>query len=73
MNNRISNLHAVLFILLMMSTTSSFAQCPVKQFSPDGKWIAFLTFMSDVDPSDHPFYRHVYLRLMPVDGVLDLQ
>jgi hypothetical protein len=36
--------------------------------SPDGKWIAFLTFMSDVDPSDHPFYRHVYLRLMPVNG-----
>ena len=36
--------------------------------SPDGKWIAFLTFMNDIDPSDHPFYRHVYLRLMPVGG-----
>lgn len=36
--------------------------------SPDGKWIAFLTFMSDVKPSDHPFYKHVYLRLMPAGG-----
>ena len=36
--------------------------------SPDGRWIAFLSFLPDVDPSDHPFYKHVYLRLMPVDG-----
>lgn len=36
--------------------------------SPDGKWIAFLSFGSDVDPADHPYYRHVYLRLMPVGG-----
>lgn len=36
--------------------------------SPDGKWIAFLTFGNDVSPSDHPFYKHVYLRLMPVTG-----
>ncbi|MCU7549639.1 biopolymer transporter TolR [Chitinophagaceae bacterium LB-8] len=36
--------------------------------SPDGQWIAFLTFMNDIDPSDHPFYRHVYLRLMPAGG-----
>ena len=36
--------------------------------SPDGKWIAFLTFLSNVAPSDHPFYRHVYLRLIPVNG-----
>ena len=36
--------------------------------SPDGKWIAFLSFMMDVAPSDHPFYRNVYIRLMPVDG-----
>ena len=34
--------------------------------SPDGKWIVFLTFLKDVKPSDHPFYKHVYLRLMPV-------
>ena len=36
--------------------------------SPDGKWIAFLTFGNDVSPSDHPFYKRVYLRLMPAAG-----
>ncbi len=36
--------------------------------SPDGKWIAFLSFGTDVDSGDHPFYKHVTLRLMPVDG-----
>lgn len=36
--------------------------------SPDGKWIVFLSFMKDVRPDDHPFYRHVYLRMMPVEG-----
>ncbi len=36
--------------------------------SPDGKWIVFLSFMKDVKPDDHPFYRQVYLRLMPVSG-----
>jgi Tol biopolymer transport system component len=36
--------------------------------SPDGKWIAFLSFMKDVPPGDHPFYKHVYLRLMPANG-----
>jgi hypothetical protein len=34
--------------------------------SPDGKWIVFLTFLKDVSPSEHPFYKHVYLRIMPV-------
>ena len=36
--------------------------------SPDGKWIAFLSFMKDIKPDDHPFYKQVYLRLMPVSG-----
>ena len=36
--------------------------------SPDGKWIAYLAFPPDVAPDDHPFYRHVLLRLMPVGG-----
>jgi Tol biopolymer transport system component len=36
--------------------------------SPDGKWIVFLSFGNDVKPDDHPYYKHVYLRLMPVDG-----
>ncbi len=36
--------------------------------SPDGKWIVFITFPKDISPSDHPFYKRVYLRLMPVSG-----
>lgn len=36
--------------------------------SPDGKWIAFLTFSKDVDPADHPYYKQIYLRLMPIAG-----
>jgi TolB protein len=36
--------------------------------SPDGKWIAFITFPKEVDPADHPYYKRVYLRLMPVEG-----
>lgn len=37
--------------------------------SPDGKWIAFLSFLKEeVEAEDHPFYKHVYLRLMPVAG-----
>ena len=36
--------------------------------SPDGKQIALLSFLTDIDPQDHPFYRHVYLRLMPASG-----
>jgi TolB protein len=36
--------------------------------SPDGKWIAMITYGEDVDPSKHPYYKHVYLRLMPAGG-----
>ncbi|MET0394724.1 MAG: hypothetical protein ABW019_16380 [Chitinophagaceae bacterium] len=36
--------------------------------SPDGKWIAFLSFPSTIDVGDHPFYKRVLLRLMPVSG-----
>ena len=36
--------------------------------SPDGKKIVFISFVDDIDPYDHPFYRHVYLREMPVEG-----
>jgi len=36
--------------------------------SPDGKWIVFLSFAPDVRADDHPFYKHVYLRLMPSEG-----
>lgn len=36
--------------------------------SPDGKWIVFISFSKDVDPGDHPFYKHVYLQIMPAKG-----
>jgi TolB protein len=37
--------------------------------SPDGKSIVFITFnKNDVAPGDHPFYKRVYLRMMPVGG-----
>ena len=36
--------------------------------SPDGKWIVYLSFPSDIDPKDHPYYKQVYLRLMPMAG-----
>ncbi|MDP3070474.1 MAG: biopolymer transporter TolR [Opitutaceae bacterium] len=37
--------------------------------SPDGKWIVFISYRKeDVKPDDHPYYKHCYLRLMPVTG-----
>ncbi len=36
--------------------------------SPDGKWIAYIAFPPDVAPDDHPFYKHVLLRLVPIGG-----
>ena len=36
--------------------------------SPDGQWIVFLSFSKEVAPSDHPFYKQVYIRLMPAAG-----
>jgi hypothetical protein len=36
--------------------------------SPDGQWIAFISFPKEIDPTDHPYYKRVYLRLMPASG-----
>jgi Tol biopolymer transport system component len=36
--------------------------------SPDGKWIVFLSYLADITPTEHPYYKHVYLRLMPISG-----
>ena len=36
--------------------------------SPDGKWIAMISYGDDVAPADHPYYKHTYLRLMPIEG-----
>ena len=37
-------------------------------FSPDGQWIAFISFPKEVDAADHPYYKHVMVRVMPVSG-----
>jgi TolB protein len=36
--------------------------------SPDGKWMVFISFPPDIPVNDHPFYKHITLRLMPVNG-----
>ena len=36
--------------------------------SPDGRSLVFITFPPEVPPGDHPWYKHVYLRTMPVAG-----
>jgi len=36
--------------------------------SPDGKWIAYISFPDDIDPSQHPACKAVTLKLMPVSG-----
>jgi TolB protein len=36
--------------------------------SPDGKWIAFISFPPDIEKNGHPSYKRVMLRLMPVTG-----
>lgn len=34
--------------------------------SPDGKWMAYISFPSDIEPNSHPSYKRVTLRLMPL-------
>ncbi|MEJ2705272.1 MAG: hypothetical protein P8Z79_22760 [Sedimentisphaerales bacterium] len=36
--------------------------------SPNGRWIVFLSFPKEIDSADHPFYKHIYLRLIPTTG-----
>lgn len=36
--------------------------------SPDGQWIAYIAFPPEVPANDHPFYKHVLLRLMSING-----
>jgi TolB protein len=36
--------------------------------SPDGKWMIFISFPKDIPVNDHPSYKRVMLRLMPVSG-----
>jgi TolB protein len=34
--------------------------------SPDGKWMVFISFPGDINPDEHPSYKEVMLRLMPL-------
>ena len=34
--------------------------------SPDGKQMVILSFGKEITPTDHPFYKHVYLRQIPI-------
>lgn len=36
--------------------------------SPDGRQLVFLSYGPEIAPEDHPWYKHVYLRSMPVEG-----
>ncbi|MGQ7870410.1 TolB family protein [Sunxiuqinia sp. sy24] len=36
--------------------------------SPDGQWIAFISFPPDIEFNSHPSYKRVMLRLMPTAG-----
>lgn len=36
--------------------------------SPNGKWLLFMSYGTDVNPASHPFYKQVTLRLMPAEG-----
>lgn len=36
--------------------------------SPNGKWIAFTSFGKEINPAEHPYYKQIYLRLMPIEG-----
>jgi TolB protein len=37
-------------------------------FSPDGKQIVYISFPKDMDPTEHPFYKKVSLKIMPASG-----
>ncbi len=36
--------------------------------SPDGKTVLFITFPPEIPSGDHPFYKRVYLRKVPIEG-----
>jgi TolB protein len=36
--------------------------------SPDGKWMVFISYGTDIKADDHPFYKRVCIRMMPSGG-----
>jgi TolB protein len=37
-------------------------------FSPDGKWITIISYGTDIAATDHPYYKHCMIRIMPTDS-----
>lgn len=38
--------------------------------SPDDSQIIFLSYLPEVEPADHPYYKHVMLRIMDTDSLV---
>lgn len=36
--------------------------------SPDNKWLVYISFPSEVQADQHPFYKKVYIRILPLNG-----
>ena len=36
--------------------------------SPDGKWLVFISYSKEIAADDHPFYKQVYIKIMPANG-----
>lgn len=36
--------------------------------SPDGKSMVIISYVDKIEPNDHPYYKRVYLRHLPLDG-----
>lgn len=36
--------------------------------APDGKSLVFITYGPEIAAADHPFYKQVYFRMLPLDG-----
>jgi TolB protein len=36
--------------------------------SPDGRTVAFMSYGPEIRPDDHPWYKQVYIRTLPLDG-----
>ncbi len=36
--------------------------------APDGRSIVFITYGPEIAAEEHPFYKHVYFRTLPLDG-----
>lgn len=36
--------------------------------SPDNKWLVFISFPTEVQADQHPFYKKVYIRILPLNG-----